>query len=133
MYTSIEGTDQYATITVVRNPLIYSGTIMLQYATSDLSATGVDSVKFAACQDLAPNQRGAALCGDYEQTFGIVTILQGSNYGGFTVKIMNDLCREPYMKYLQLTLSVPGSAALQGRSLVAKMRIDDDDFLQGIC
>ena len=36
-------------------------------------------------------------------------------------------------EYVQLTLSIPGSAVLQGESYYAKLRIDDDDFDDGTC
>ena len=35
-------------------------------------------------------------CYHYEQTNGIVTIAAGSTTGGFTIRIMNDLCRQHY-------------------------------------
>ena len=33
----------------------------------------------------------------------------------------------------QVTLSVPGSASLQGESLLSRVRIDDDDFQGTVC
>ena len=82
---------------------------------------------------MATNERGAAKCGDYQQTKGYLVIPANSNGGGFTVRIMNDLCFERYMKYIQVTISMPGSAALQGESMSARIRIDDDDFTNNIC
>ena len=32
------------------------------------------------------------------------------------MKIMNDQCHERFLKFVQVTLSVPGSSALQGES-----------------
>tara|TARA_B110000090_G_C13234328_1_gene389908 strand:- start:113 stop:265 length:153 start_codon:yes stop_codon:yes gene_type:complete len=46
---------------------------------------------------------------------------------------MNDLCHERFLKYVQVTLSVPGAGPLQGEAVSAKIRIDDDDFAQSVC
>jgi hypothetical protein len=139
---------------------------------------------------------------EYNNNFGIflgiVVFEAGGDSGVFEINIMNDLCNERFMKYLQLTLSVPGkityyvyytyvymciniyvcilyryvyiymynytcihmyvynyiykhiplyihvyiiicihkyigSAGLQGRTMLAKVRIDDDDFVQDVC
>jgi hypothetical protein len=43
---------------------------------------------------------------------GIVIFEAGSDSGVFEVNLINDLCYERYMKYLQLTLSVPGMLTL---------------------
>jgi hypothetical protein len=81
---------------------VYSGLIVLEYATSDLTARGVDSIKYAACMKLTVRDRGAAGCGDYELTTGHVVINPGDNSGGFTINIMDDLCYERYMEYIQV-------------------------------
>jgi hypothetical protein len=101
----LEGYDSYAIVTIDRDLNIYSGKIALAYATSDLTAMGVDSDKFQACYALSPSVRGAALCGDYEQTSGIIVIDEGDDTGGFRVNIINDLCKEVFMKYIQVMLS----------------------------
>jgi hypothetical protein len=132
-YYTLEGTDTVGTVTIMRNPQIYEGDVYIAYATSDLSAMGVDKDTFAACLLLPTDQRGPAACGDYQQTRGTLFIPAGSNSGGFQVPIMNDLCNERFMKYIQITISVPGSAALQGASMSATLRIDDDDYLQPVC
>ena len=77
---------------------------------------------------LAPLQRGPAGCGDYQHSSGVVVIPEGVKSGGFTVNILDDLCKERFMEYVQVTLSVPGSAALQGERLSTKIRIDDNDY-----
>ena len=46
---------------------------------------------------------------------------------------MNDQCYERFLEFVQVTLSVPGSSVLQGETLSAKIRIDDDDFLSEPC
>lgn len=110
----------------------FRGEIILEYATSDLSATGVDVYKFADCQSVAPNLRGPG-CGDYQQTRGYMVIPANTASGGFKIPIMNDLCNERFPKYIQITIAVPGAAALQGESVSTRLRIDDDDFLQAVC
>jgi len=132
-FEALEGTHAYMQISVTRNPLIYSGRLVLEYATSDLTATGVDTARFDECMALATNLRGPSKCGDYEQTSGIIVIPVGSNTAGFTIRIMNDLCHERFLKYAQITLSVPGAGALQGNAMSARLRIDDDDFLEKEC
>jgi hypothetical protein len=133
-------------VTLLRDPDVFAGLVVLQYATSDLTARGVDSFKFDKCMALSVRERAAVGCGDYEQSSGLVVIEPGDMSGGFTVRIMDDLCYEAFMEYIQvryfvmnvlwssshsfsqITISVPGSAALQGETLSAKVRIDDNDF-----
>lgn len=102
---------------------------MLEYATSDLTAQGVDSAHFATCQAIATAQRPQEGCGDYEHTAGQVVFLPGVVTGGFVVPIMDDYCYERDSKFIQLTLAVPGAGALQGETFHAMIRIDDDDSL----
>jgi len=51
----LEGTNNIATITVLRDVNVYSGAMTLGYATSDLSAMGVDPTKFADCLGIPTN------------------------------------------------------------------------------
>eukprot|EP01034_Spumella_vulgaris_P023126 gene23126-29319_t len=127
-YAVSEGRSKLATVTLLRDPDVYAGLIVLEYATSDLTARGVDSSKFDECMLLSVRERAPVGCGDYEQSTGLVVIEPGDMSGGFTVRIMDDLCYERFMEYIQVTISVPGSAALQGETLSAKVRIDDNDF-----
>ena len=99
-----------AVILINRDLTVYPGELALHYATSDLTAEGVDSVKFNACQSLAPSNRGAALCGDYRQTSGILVISEGVSSGAFQVPIVNDLCKERFMKYIQVRTCVRGDS-----------------------
>jgi len=48
--------------------------------------------------------RGPRGCGDYQLTSGMMYIREGMTSGGFTVKVMNDLCYESYHKYIQVSL-----------------------------
>jgi hypothetical protein len=121
LYYVVEGTDAVATVTVRRDLNIYGGELVLHYATSDLTAQGIDTYKFASCFALSTGARGGALCGDYAQTRGLMTIAAGANSGSFQIPIVNDLCKEPFMKYIQVSLSLPGSAALQGGTTLLAM------------
>lgn len=102
----LEGTDLVATIALNRNLDIYSGRLVIEYATSDLTAQGVDRYKFDSCLALSPMNRAAAGCGDYEQTRGLLILAPNSNSGGFKIRIMNDMCKEFYMKYVQVTMDL---------------------------
>ena len=133
-FSALEGTDSLASVTVMRKLETYSGEIVLEYATSDLTASGVDASKFTDCfQNIPTNLRGAAGCGDYQLTRGIMVIPAHTASGGFKIPIMNNLCLTRFPRYIQVTISVPGSAGLQGESVSARVRIDDDDFIQKPC
>jgi len=125
-YVALEGTNSYATITVVRDSSHVSSILTVGYSTSDLTATGVDPDKFAYCNTLAAAARDG--CGDYQQTAGEITFLAGSSSETFTIKIMNDFCKERYMEYIQLTLNIPGGGPLSGEGYMATLRIDDNDW-----
>ena len=129
----LEGTHSSATVTVLRDVNVFDGALSIEYATSDISAKGVDSEKYTVCLSMAASLRADANCGDYEQTTGVIYFSEGANSGGFEVNVMNDQCRQRFFRYIQLTLSIPGSTALQGEVSNAKIRIDDDDFLESEC
>lgn len=76
----------------------------MEFATSDLTAHGVDDAKYEECLQISPEKRAAADCGDYLLTAGIVEFTPGSAAAGFTVSIVDDLCRERFMEYIQVTL-----------------------------
>lgn len=94
--------DRVLTLTILRDLSVFAGALAIEYATSDLTARGVDSTKYAACMLLSVGLRAAAGCGDYEQTSGVVHIAAGDTSGGFTVSIVDDLCRERFMEYIQV-------------------------------
>jgi hypothetical protein len=112
---------------VVRDSSHVSSVLTVGYSTSDLTAVGVDPDKFDACLALPAAQKDG--CGDYEQTSGELTFLAGSASATFTVRIMNDFCRERYMEYVQVALNVPGGGPLSGEQYLASIRIDDNDWL----
>jgi hypothetical protein len=101
-YAVSEGRSKLATVTLLRDADVFAGLIVLQYATSDLTARGIDSAKFDECMVLSVRERAAVGCGDYEQSTGLVVIEPGDMSGGFTVRIMDDLCYEPFMEYIQV-------------------------------
>ncbi|GMI03622.1 hypothetical protein TrRE_jg8633 [Triparma retinervis] len=125
-FVALEGVDSSIQITVMRDGAYTDSILTVGYAVSDLTATGVDSVKFAACEANPASQRDG--CGDYELSSGEITFTRGSNSAVFTVKIMNDFCKERYMEYAQLSLSIPGGGALSGDGFLAVLRIDDNDW-----
>ena len=69
----------------------------------------------------------------YLQTAGEVTFAAGESSVNFVINIVNDFCNERYSEYVQLTLSIPGSASIGGEEYYAKLRIDDDDFAYSEC
>ncbi|KAG5180011.1 hypothetical protein JKP88DRAFT_279922 [Tribonema minus] len=115
-------------VKVARDAAYARDWLTLEYATSDLTARGVDSEAYLACLALASDIRAPPReCGDYEQTAGRVTFAPGDAEVFFYVRIMDDHCAEPFPEYVQLTLSIPGTAAVQGAAYAAKIRIDDND------
>ncbi len=108
-YAVSEGRTKVATVTLLRDPDVYSGQIVLEYATSDLTARGVDTPKFTACMRLSVRERGPAGCGDYEQSTGLVVIAPGDMSGGFEVKLVDDLCYERFVKFIQVRSFPPVS------------------------
>jgi hypothetical protein len=124
----LEGVQSVIAITVERDLMIFPGKMVLEFATSDITARGIDQKFFDYCMSLGVGDRARIGCGDYEQSAGYITFEEGVASGGFEVRIMDDLCYEKYNKLIQLTLSVPGSSVLSGEKVEATIRIDDDDF-----
>jgi hypothetical protein len=89
-------------ITVLRDVSVYAGALAVEYATSDLTARGIDSEHFEACLMTPIAARPDAHCGDYEQTSGVLVIAAGDTSGGFYVRIMDDLCYERRLEYIQV-------------------------------
>ena len=106
---------------------ISRGRIVVSYATNDISAAGVDTSTYDECMLMYEKDRNAS-CGDYERTKGDLVFGENAPEAVFWVRIMNAPCRQPFIRYVQLTLSVPGGFALIGDSALALLRIDDDDF-----
>lgn len=49
------------------------------------------------------------------------------------IPIMDNLCRQSFSRYIQLTLSIPGGTAMVGEMLYTTIRIDDNDFAYTDC
>eukprot|EP01033_Poteriospumella_lacustris_P006607 gene6608-4759_t len=149
---------QYATVTVTRDLLVDAGHVaqaqaelvddvllrsahgrshvanarlVVAYVTSDVTARGIDDAHYAYCLTLPPMRRDLAGCGDYRQTQGYLIFEAGVSTRSFTVPLIDDLCYERQPKFIQVTLSVPGSNALQGNAFQTLIRIDDDDRALG--
>jgi len=125
-FVAIEGADRSVKIYVERDLTLSTSHLILGYSTSDLSAIGVDSAKFDYCMSLHASERDG--CGDYEQASGKVNFGPGQERAYFTIRVMDDLCTERYMEYVQLNLHQIGGSLLQGEGFRAQLRIDDDDF-----
>jgi hypothetical protein len=95
--------DRVVTITLLRDLNVYAGAMVVEYATSDLTAQGVDTAQYEACMLMAPQLRPAAGCGDYEHSSGVVIFAAGAGSAGFTVRIVDDVCRERFMEYIQVS------------------------------
>lgn len=89
-------------MTLLRDLPVYAGAMVVEYATSDLTARGVDEAKYEACMQMSPQLRAAAGCGDYLHATGVVVFEPGAASAGFTVSIVDDLCRERFMEYIQV-------------------------------
>jgi hypothetical protein len=89
-------------LTVLRDLNTYSGELTLEYATSDITAKGVDKKHFDDCLLRPVSERAPFGCGDYEQTVGHMIIPAHVPSGGFTVRIMDDLCYTAFMKFVQV-------------------------------
>lgn len=97
--------DGVVTVTLLRDLSVYAGAMVVEYATSDLTARGVDEAKYVACMEMSPQLRAAAGCGDYLHTTGVVVFEADATSAGFAVRIIDDLCRERFMKYIQVRYS----------------------------
>jgi hypothetical protein len=101
----LEGVEKFVTVTVLRDLNVYDGDVILEYATSDVTGRGVDKKYFDYCLSLPTSERATIGCGDYEQTVGHMVIPKGVSSGGFIVRIMDDLCYSPFMKFVQVRTS----------------------------
>ncbi|KAF0711816.1 Aste57867_5074 [Aphanomyces stellatus] len=105
--------------------------LTIGYATSDISAIGVDAGWFATCLGMTIQNRGP--CGHYQQTSGELTFNTGESNKVITVPIMNNWCYDVYAKYIALHLNVLGGDVLLGEQYSMQIRIDDDDFGRDPC
>ncbi|KAL7554992.1 hypothetical protein ACHAWF_018570 [Thalassiosira exigua] len=118
--------DRLVKIFVERDLSWSDGRFSVGYSTSDLTAVGVDTLKYDECMgSSAPDRDG---CGDYEQSSGEVTFNAGEQHAYFTIRIIDDLCIENHLEYVQLNLHQIGGSPLRGEDYRSQLRIDDDDF-----
>jgi hypothetical protein len=125
-YVAVEGKDHHIKIFLQRDLVWSNATFSIGYSSSDLSAIGVDTSKYEDCMRLHASERDG--CGDYEQAAGEVTFNEGEEFTYFTVRIMDDLCTERDMEFIQLNLHQFGGSVLRGENYRAQLRIDDNDF-----
>lgn len=129
-FVAVEGTDQYVKIFLERDLTWSNSVFSIGYSTSDLSAIGVDTFKYEKCMKLHASERDG--CGDYQQAYGEVTFEEGEEFTYFEIHIMDDLCIERDMEYIQLHLHQFGGSILRGEGYRAQLRIDDDDMLRDV-
>jgi hypothetical protein len=128
-YVAVEGTETEVEISVVRDET--NTKVIIGYSTSDLTATGVHRDKVEDCKKQRIEDRIG--CGDYEQSSGTLTFSVGQKEASFNVTIVNDNCWERHLKYVQLSLHIPGAGAILGEHFRSQLRIDDDDWMGQIC
>ncbi len=128
-YEALEGYHDKVSIEVIRDDDTDSvnRTITIGYSSSDLSAVGIDSKKFDACLNLPIEKRND--CGDYEHRSGLLHFDPGVSSTVFEIRIVDDYCWERHLKYVQLSLHIPGGIVLQGENYRAQLKIDDDDWI----
>lgn len=132
-YIVSEASTVDAKVIVYRDATLYDGDMYVDYATSDLSAKGVNDEMYLTCMAMSPYHRGLYGCGNYRRVQGTLFIPRGYNFSGFTVPLINDDCLSRFPKYIQLNLYVTGSAVFAGQATSAVIRIDDDDFDSAGC
>jgi len=125
-YIVLEGDVSVAIVNIIRDRHYVHQRLTIGYSTSDLSAVGVDEMKFRQCSSLPLNQREG--CGDYEQNSGEISFDIGQDSVSFQVRIVDDLCWEKHAEYIHLQLHIPGGVAIHGPGFRAHIKIDDDDW-----
>jgi hypothetical protein len=126
-YVIIEADQPHVVVNIGRDSEWLGRSFTISYATSDLTAQGVDLIKYDECMNMPLEDRGSKCKGDYLQTAGEITFGPKDSEVAFAVFIINDKCHEHYPEYILLTLSIPGSQAIGGEDYIARIRIDDDD------
>jgi len=125
-YVVLEG--QHTIKIFVERDLAWSDSrFSIAYSTSDLTAIGVDTIKYDDCMKNYPSP-GRDGCGDYEQSSGEVTFNPKEQHAYFTIRIIDDRCIERHMEYVQLNLHQIGGSPLRGENYRSQLRIDDDDW-----
>ena len=99
----------------------------MTYSTTDITARGVPKAVIDACARLPFLQRGAALCGDYQASAGVLTFMPTRQRMDIEIPLMDDACYEPERKVFVVKLSVPGGLKLRGADYRITVSITDDD------
>lgn len=132
VFFCVEGNaDSLVSLTISRAGNNVTAPLTVGYATEDLNAISVDSLKYAACIKTPLTQRSE--CFDYQQTAGEITFAAGETSKQITIPIVDDLCYELFEESFIVRLNVPGGEVLIGEQYVARVRIDDDDFAYDPC
>lgn len=132
LFYCVEGNiDGIVPITITRTSANVSFPLTIGYATEDISANAVDSLKYKACMAIPVTQRTD--CFDYQQLAGEITFAAGEISKQVLIPIIDDLCYEEMAEYFVVRLNVLGGEALLGENYVAHVRIDDDDFAYDPC
>ena len=123
---SVLESDRTLKIFVERDLSWSNGLFSIGYSTSDLTAVGVDSLRYNECMNMHALDRDG--CGDYLHSSGEVTFNPGEQHAYFTMSIIDDKCIENHIEYAQLNLHQLGGSPLRGVNYRSMLRIDDDDW-----
>mmetsp|Transcript_20544 Transcript_20544/g.26727 ORF Transcript_20544/g.26727 Transcript_20544/m.26727 type:complete len:275 (-) Transcript_20544:136-960(-) len=126
-FVVVEGEQPHVVVTIGRDSEWLGRPLTVSFATSDLTARGVDPLKYEECMNMPLEDRGQSCGGDYLQTAGEITFGPKDSEVAFAVFIINDLCPEHYPEFILLTMSIPGAQAVGGEDYLSRIRIDDDD------
>jgi len=126
-FVVVEGEQPHVVVTIGRDSEWLGRPLTVSFATSDLTARGVDPLKYEECMNMPLEDRGQRCGGDYLQTAGEITFGPKDSEVAFAVFIINDLCPEHYPEFILLTMSIPGAQAVGGEDYLSRIRIDDDD------
>jgi hypothetical protein len=105
-----------------------SGTAHIGYATSDITAIGVNADIFYKCQKYFNYERRPQVCGDYLMTAGELTFGPTEFDKTIRVEIMDDWCHERWGEFFRVQLFLVGGPPLIGEKYDTVVRIDDDDL-----
>ena len=105
-----------------------SGTAHIGYATSDITAIGVNADIFYKCQKYFNYERRPQACGDYLMAAGELTFAPTQFDQTIRIEIMDDWCHERYGEFFRIQLFLIGGPAIIGEKYATVVRIDDDDL-----
>jgi hypothetical protein len=89
-------------IVIRRDISYYQGPLEVQYATSDITAIGVDRSTFANCLRFSEGKRPIK-CGDYLHTYGILKFLFGQSSVSVKIILTPNNCKYAYSRYGQVS------------------------------